>query len=215
MPTLPTSSLAGDQYKTDLGDRFVDQATGVIQTITFAPSKVDPRFDNVKLRQAISEAIDRPAIIKAIFNNSRLPADGFVSPVVDGYKKDACGETCTFNPDNAKKLLAEAGGYTDTITLAYNADGDHKAWTEAVCNSIKTTLGVKCQATPVVDFATFRTQIGKGELKGLFRTGWQMDYPSIENFLAPLYGTGAGSNDGDYSNKEFDASAQAGRRSPG
>ena len=32
-----------------------------------------------------------------------------------------------------------------------------------------------------------------------------MDYPSIENFLAPLYGTGASSNDTDYSNKAFDA----------
>ena len=31
-----------------------------------------------------------------------------------------------------------------------------------------------------------------------------MDYPSIENFLAPLYGTGAGSNDTGYSNKVFD-----------
>ena len=41
-------------------------------------------------------------------------------------------------------------------------------------------------------------------MKGLFRTGWQMDYPSIENFLAPIYETGASSNDGDYSNPEFD-----------
>ena len=41
-------------------------------------------------------------------------------------------------------------------------------------------------------------------MKGMFRTGWQMDYPSIENFLAPLYKTGASSNDGKYSNPEFD-----------
>ena len=30
-------------------------------------------------------------------------------------------------------------------------------------------------------------------MKGMFRTGWQMDYPSIENFLAPIYKTGASS----------------------
>ena len=40
----------------------------------------------------------------------------------------------------------------------------------------------------------------------MFRSGWQMDYPSIENFLAPIYGTNAGSNDTDYSNPQFDAS---------
>ncbi len=27
----------------------------------------------------------------------------------------------------------------------------------------------------------------------MFRTGWQMDYPAIENFLVPLYGTKASS----------------------
>ena len=59
------------------------------------------------------------------------------------------------------------------------------------------------QVTP--DFTTFRNQINKRKIKGLFRTGWQMDYPSIENFLAPIYGTGAGSNDTEYSNPKFDA----------
>ena len=47
--------------------------------------------------------------------------------------------------------------------------------------------------------------INKRQLQGFFRTGWQMDYPSIENFLTPLYATGASSNDNDYSDKAFDA----------
>ena len=34
----------------------------------------------------------------------------------------------------------------------------------------------------------------------MFRTGWQTDYPSIENFLEPLYATGASANDGRWSN---------------
>jgi oligopeptide transport system substrate-binding protein len=45
-------------------------------------------------------------------------------------------------------------------------------------------------------------------MTGMFRTGWQMDYPHIENFLVPLYATGASANDGDYSNPEFDALLQ-------
>ena len=147
-----------------------------------------------------------PFDIKAIFNGTREPATGWVSPVVDGYKKDVCGEFCTFDAAKAKGQLAKAGGFKGgKITLSYNADASHKEWTEATCNSIKQALGVDCVATPVVDFSTFRTQIHDRKMKGLFRTGWQMDYPSIENFLAPLYGTGASSNDGDYSNPEFDA----------
>jgi len=63
---------------------------------------------------------------------------------------------------------------------------------------------VECQAVGVVDFATFRQQVGDRKMKGMFRNGWVMDYPSIENFLTPLYGTDAASNDTDYSNPAFD-----------
>ena len=90
-------------------------------------------------------AIDRDTIIKQIFNGTRVPATGWVSPVVDGYKAEQCGEYCKFDPAKAKALLAEAGGYKgDKLTITYNADGAHKEWTEASCNSIKQTLGIEC-----------------------------------------------------------------------
>ncbi|MGH8823288.1 MAG: ABC transporter substrate-binding protein, partial [Jiangellaceae bacterium] len=101
--------------------------------------------------------------------------------------------------------LVAASGFTGTLTLSYNADSDHKGWTEATCNSIANATGVDCVATPVVDFATFRGAITDREMLGMFRTGWQMDYPYIENFLVPLYATGGSANDGDYSNPDFDA----------
>jgi len=204
MATLPTTAIAGERYKTDLAGRSVDQAQGVFQSISFPSSKADPRFDNKDLRHALSMAIDRKLITDTIFNKTRLPASGWASPVVDGYKEGACGEFCTFDPAKAKELFAQAGGFQGTITLSFNADGDHKAWTTAVCNSITKTLGVRCVAVPIANFDIFRDQITERKMKGLFRTGWQMDYPSIENFLAPIYGTGAGSNDSDYSNAAFD-----------
>lgn len=201
---IPTSAMIDDKYKSDLPDRNAQKETGVIQTVTFAPVKVDPSYENPKVRQAISMAINRDEIIKQIFNNTRTPATGWVSPVVDGYKADACGEFCKYDAAKAKALLAEAGGYSGTMTLSYNADASHKDWTEATCNSVKNALGVDCQATGVVDFKTFRSQIRAREMKGMFRTGWQMDYPSIENFLSPIFKTKSSSNDGDYSNPEFD-----------
>lgn len=202
---VPSSAMIDDKYKTDLPDRNAQKAVGVIQTITFAPTKTDPNYADPKIRQAISMGIDRATIIKQIFNNTRQPATGWVSPVVDGYKANQCGEWCTFDAAKAKAKLDEAGGFKGgKMTIAYNADASHKAWVEAACNSVKGALGVDCVATPVVDFATFRTQITEKKMKGMFRTGWQMDYPSIENFLAPIFKTGASSNDGDYSNPEFD-----------
>jgi len=202
---IPASALIDDKYKTDLPDRNAQKETGVIQTVTVAPTAVDPNYADPKIRQAISMAIDRETIIKQIFNNTRVPATGWVSPVVDGFKAGQCGEFCTFDAAKAKALLDEAGGFKgDKITLSYNADAAHKEWTEATCNSIKQSLGVECVATGVVDFATFRAEIGDRKMKGMFRTGWQMDYPSIENFLTPIYATGSSSNDGDYSNAAFD-----------
>lgn len=73
----------------------------------------------------------------------------------------------------------------------------------AICNSIKNTLGVDCVLNGVNDFATFQKGIDAGEYKGMMRSAWQMDYPSIENFLAPIYSKGADSNWSKYDSPTF------------
>ena len=200
---IPSDRLVGDLWKTELDGRNGTTSSGTIAATAFSP--IDENLKDPNLRKAISMAIDRPLINQQIFNGTRPPMDGWVSPVVDGYKAGACGEACTFNPEKAKQMYDAAGGYKGgTLTLAVNGDGGHKPWAEAACNSIKNTLGLDCRVNVTPDFATIRNQITKRELKGMFRSGWQMDYPSIENFLAPIYGTGAGSNDAKYSSKKFD-----------
>src|SRR5207342_1749736 len=116
------SALIDDKYKTDLPDRNAQKEAGGLTFVEIANAKVDPRLADPKMRKAISMAIDRDTIIKQIFNGARVPATGWVSPVVDGYKAGQCGESCTFDPEKAKALLAEAGGWKgDTLTLTYNA----------------------------------------------------------------------------------------------
>ena len=149
-------------------------------------------------------AIDRDLINKQIFNGIRPPADGFVSPVVDGYKEGACGECCKFNPAEAKELYDEAGGYKGgPLTFAVNGDGGHKPWADAACNSIKNTLGLDCMTKVTPDFKTLRDQIQE-EIKGMFRTGgrWTIR-PSRTS--SPRSTPRAPSNDGEYSNPKFDA----------
>jgi oligopeptide transport system substrate-binding protein len=211
---IPTDRLVDDLWKQELPDRNGVSDSGTIATTTY--SSKDDNFKDIRMRQALSMAIDRDLINKQIFNGIRPPLDGFVSPVVDGFKPGACGEWCKFNPTEAKKLYEEAGGYKGgPLTISVNGDsGGHKAWADAACNSIKNTLGLECITKVTPDFKTLRDQIVKREIKGLFRTGWQMDYPSIENFLAPLYATGASSNDGDYSNPKFDAKLKEAAAAP-
>ena len=206
---IPQDQFIGDAYQSDFPDRHSQRESLVMGWITFSPN--DPQLagpDKVELRKAISRAIDRDLIVKQIFQGTRTPATGWVSPGVDGYKPDQCGDACKFDPAAAKQAFDAAGGYDGTLTMTYNADAPHKAWSEAVCNSIKNTLGIECVAVPTVDFATFNKKLDADEVKGIFRSAWQADYPSIENYLSPLYAKGAfppeGSNYSKYDNPEFE-----------
>ncbi|GAB2473109.1 ABC transporter substrate-binding protein [Luteococcus sediminum] len=201
---IPSDQLVGDQWKAQLGaDRTVVAESGVNQTLTFSP--VDEQLKNPEIRKAIGQAIDRKTITEKVFNGTRTPANSWVAPVVDGYKAGACTDACTFDAAAAKKTYDAAGGYKGVFQISVNGDGGHKLWADAVCNQLKTNLGMNCQVNTTPDFKTLRTQIKAQELKGAFRSGWQMDYPSIENFLTPIYTKGAASNDGKYDNPAFDA----------
>jgi oligopeptide transport system substrate-binding protein len=204
---IPTNVLTGDQWLSDLQDRGESREVGVIGTMGINPT-ADARLQNPDIRKAISMAIDRQTIVDQIYAGQRTPATGWVSPVVDGFKEGQCGEWCTFDPEAAKALLAKAGGFDGKLTISSNTDSDHGPWIEAACNSIRQTLGIECTLKGYPDFATFLTDLGESKVKGLFRMGWQMDYPSIENFLVPLYSKGASSNYYDYNDPEFEALTQ-------
>jgi oligopeptide transport system substrate-binding protein len=198
-------------FKKDLGARAINQPSGVFQSFSFPLYQPEWKGEKGrKTRQAISMAIDRKAITDTIFQGTRTPATDFTSPVVPGYSKDACGEICTFNATKAKALLKEAGGFTGKLEIAYNADGGHKGWVDATCNSIKNTLAIDCTGKSYPDFKSLRDPISKFTMKTAFRTGWQMDYPGMDNFLTAIYATGAGSNDAKYSNPAFDAQIKKG-----
>jgi oligopeptide transport system substrate-binding protein len=206
--TIPPDQLVGEAYKSDLQGRNSQTPSGTIQTVTFSPT--DPSLKDPNIRKAISMAVDRDLINKQIFNGTRPPMDGWVSPVADGFKDGACGEFCKYNPTKAKQMLQQGGGWKGgTLTLAINGDGTHKPWADAACNSIKNTLGIDCLTKVIPTLATMLPQMTKGDIKGLLRTGWQMDYPSIEDFLTPIFAKGAGSNYSFYNNPKFEAKLMA------
>ncbi|MFD9221851.1 ABC transporter substrate-binding protein [Streptomyces sp. NPDC060064] len=207
---VPASQLKNVQA--DLGGRYINTPAGIIQTLAF------PYYDKawntpnaVKVRQGLSRAINRRQITDTIFQKTRTPAKDWTSPVLGaegGFSDTLCGDACEYNAAEAKKLITEGGGIPGgQVKISYNADsGSHKEWVDAVCNSINNALGNDraCVGNPVGTFADFRNQIGQHKMPGPFRAGWQMDYPLIQNFLQPLYYTNASSNDGLWSNAEFD-----------
>ncbi|MEU3046385.1 ABC transporter substrate-binding protein [Streptomyces sp. NPDC006984] len=194
----------------ELGDRFKSSEASTFQFVAFPT--YDKKFSDPRVRKAISMAIDRDEIIKVVFQNSQSSADAFVSPVVGGYREGACGDACKFNPAEAKKLLAEAGGIEgNKINIGHNADGGHEQWINATCDQLKKNLGIECVGQAVPKFAELLKQVEEKKFSGMFRLGWIMDYPSMENYLGPLYSTDGSSNYYGYSNKDFDRLVQEGR----
>jgi ABC-type oligopeptide transport system substrate-binding subunit len=202
--TVPPDAIT--TFKDEFGDRTVERASSSFTYMGFPT--YDPRFKDKRVRQAFSMAVDRKAITDAIFNGTREPAFSVVSPVVNGSRKDAC-KYCEYKPDEAKKLLAEAGFDTSKpVDLWFNAGAGHDDWVQAVGNNLRDNLGITYKLQGGLQFAEY---LPKGDAKGFtgpFRLGWSMDYPSPQNYLEPLYGTAAlapaGSNQTFYSNPAFD-----------
>ena len=196
IPVESLSSAAGD-----LGARFQKSPNSVFQFVGFPTFQKE--FQNPDVRRAISMAVNRQEMTTQIFLDSQAPATAFVSPAVNGYRANSCGQYCKYDPAKAKTLYQQAGG-PQTLTIAYNADGPHKAWVDAMCIQIKASLGVNCTGVPEPKFSDLLTKAENEEPVGLLRLAWVMDYPLMESYLGPLYTTNGSANYWGYSSPAFD-----------
>ncbi len=206
MDSLPPERLGSARQQ--FGDRFIQRSSSSFTYIGFP--LYDPKFRDPRLRQAMSMAIDREAIIKAIFNNSFRPAKSIVSPVVAGARENPCGEACEYNPAKAKELFQAAGGFNGPLTLWFNSGSGHEKWMEAVSNQLRQNLGIADIKFKSLEFAQYLDLLDNEKVTGPFRLGWVMDYPSPQNYLQPIYSTTGSSNNFGYSNKQVDQLIQQG-----
>ncbi|MFF0527982.1 ABC transporter substrate-binding protein [Nocardia amikacinitolerans] len=202
LEVLPGDALVGGRYKQDLAGRHFTRAGTGLQSITFP--LYDPRFADPRVRQAISMSIDRQHVIDTVFTGDRIPAPGLVPSTVRGATEGQCRELCEHRPRQARELF-DSTGFQGPIEIASNVDSANEKWLTAVCSSITAALGRECRFQPVATLGEFRRQINAHQMRTIYRTGWVADYPSIENFLNPLYRTGGSSNTGGYSNPQVDA----------
>jgi len=184
LATIPAAKVA--DAKKMFGDNFRSTPGGTMDYLGFPLS--DKRYDNVKLRRAISMAIDRKGIVNAVYDGTFKPMSSLVPPIVPGYRTNPCGPSCQYNPTKAKQLLKEAGGFSGEMNLWFsNADPTYKQWMKAVANNLKNTLGInaKFRQVPAADYLD---TLSDHKEDGPYRQNWVMDYPSPENFLANQWG---------------------------
>jgi oligopeptide transport system substrate-binding protein len=147
----------------------------------------DSQLKDKRVREAISMAIDRPAISKALFAGLLTPASDWVPANVPGYRAGVCGQFCTFNPTKAKALLKAAGGFKGTLTIAYPGGQGYDATYQAIGNELTQNLGIKVTYSSPNGFGPFLSDLGSKKINGAYRGHWGALYPSMVNTLQSLY----------------------------
>ncbi|MDY7083819.1 MAG: ABC transporter substrate-binding protein [Actinomycetota bacterium] len=206
MDSLPPERLAG--ARAQFGDRYIERPSSSFTYLGFP--LYDDRFSDVRVRRAISMAIDRQPIIDAVFSGAYTPARSLVSSVVAGARPDPCGTACRYDPAAARALLEQAGGWDGTLTLWFNSGAGHEKWMEAVSNQLRTNLGITAITFRSLEFAEYLNLLDAEEITGPFRLGWVMDYPSPQNYLQPIYSSTGSSNNFGYSNEQVDSLIEQG-----
>ena len=164
--------------------------------------------DNLLLRQAINQAINRDEINEAVYNTSRTPSTGVTPPGIPGFKEGLCS-VCEFDLDAAQAAFDEwtaAGNeLTEPIPLQFNADAGHEPVAQIVIDNLA-AIGIEAVAEPM-DGETYFSDMADGACKAICRAGWFADYPTYDNFMYDLFhGDSIGGNNlGPFVNAEFDA----------
>lgn len=159
-------------------------------------------FDDKRVRRAISMAIDRTVFPK-ILRRGESPAYTWIPPRLDGYSPDS---KATYNPEGARKLLAEAGypdGKNFPLTkILYPQREDAKLVVESVQEQIKKNLNVKLQLE-VNEWKVYMDILHRDPPQ-MYRQSWGADYPDPETFMN-LFTTGNGNNYTQWSNAQYDS----------
>lgn len=207
----PTGEIPTDQIpaaKQQYPDQF--QAKGIASTYYYLFNVKEKPFNNLKIRQAFSMAINRQAIVDNVTLGGQIPAYGYVPPGIKGnteeFRTEYKDSYFTEDAAKAKQLLAEGmkeEGYTTLpeITLIYNSSEAHQKIALAIADMWKNNLGVSVK-TQNQEWSVFLDNRQSGNYQ-IARAGWTADYNDPMTFL-DMWMTGNGNNDAKYSNPEYD-----------
>lgn len=207
LDTLPAAALGS--FKDELGDRDIDQPLPVLESVTIPAAS--PHFagaEGLLRRTALSVAFDRAKIADEFFGVGRTPALDFASPSLGTFTAEIAGtENLSYDKDEAAELWAEAdkvAPWDGTFEIAYNADGGHQGWVDAVAAQISANLGIEAVGKPYPSFADLQAAIADGSAGSAYRTIARADYPGVLALIG-RYAAGSPSNTGGYTSADFTA----------
>ena len=179
-----TESLAAAGYNVVPRDPFTILYLGMNQKVE--------QLANPLVRQAISYAIDKQALVDQTLPQGTKVATQFIPDVVNGYNDGVT--TYDFDPAKAKSLLAEAG-YPDGFTVDFNyptgVSRPYMPTPEQVFTNISAQLaevGITVNAKPAKWSPDYLDQVQATEDHGIHLLGWTGDYNDTDNFVGVFFG---------------------------
>jgi oligopeptide transport system substrate-binding protein len=158
-------------------------------------------FKDKRVREAINLAIDRDGIVKGLLNSAGYPLYGSITPGIAGYAPVA---KIAYDPERARKLLAEAGypGGNGLPPIDIQATPIEKDDLAYFADHFKKTLGMDVNVK-VVERATHIKQMNAGEV-AFFPWGWTADYPDALYYLSQLWDSRSPYNRVRWKNEAYD-----------
>ena len=170
-------------------------------------------FDDVRVRKAVNMAINKKAIVDAVYLGSGIPAINPLPPTIWSFNKNIKDDA--YNPEAAKKMLADAGfpnGFeTDLwampVQRPYNPNAKRIA---ELMQADLVKVGIKAEIKSF-EWGEYRKRMQNGEHQ-MGMLGWTGDNGDPDNFLATLLGCEAartnGSNVAKFCNPKFEELVQ-------
>ncbi len=174
----------------------------------------NPYLKNDKVRQAISMAINKKAIVDAFWNGLGISNSSFVPPVMAWANSSNVPADYKFDPVAAKKLLADAGHANDvTLDLWYMPVSrpyfpNPKPIAEAMAADLS-AIGIKVNLK-TEDWAKYLQDRNKEPGFDMYMIGWTGDYGDPDNFYGAYYGANA-SDDINWNPPELQKMLEQGR----
>jgi oligopeptide transport system substrate-binding protein len=157
--------------------------------------------NDLRVRRALSLAIDREALVTNVTKQGEEPAQWFCRPGLVGCPKlaDYPDLGVKYDPEAARAYLQE---YLDEkgltaeeleFTLMFNTSEAHRKIAEAVQGMWSDVLGINVQLTNQ-EWRVFLQSKRSPEAPQIFRSGWNLDYPDANNFTFEVTGSGGSDN---------------------
>lgn len=168
-------------------------------------------FDDVRVRRALTMAIDRKALVEEVTQGGEMPAYAFVPPGVADVEegsdfREVGGDFFEEDIEKAKQLLAEAG-YEDgegfpAFEILYNTHEMHKIIAEAIMEMWEKNLGITGITLRNEEWGVYLTSRDEGDFD-VARAGWIGDYVEPNTFL-DMWKTGGGNNNTKWGDPRYD-----------